>query len=149
LTWTWDQLLTWRPHSEGWGAFKGLLTAQIPSRIRLFQGLRGLGGTDLIVSPIRRMTVSASLSTFRGLAAVNTCAHALQEGFGHTLMSKSSQTSSKPGDARYSKRSLKRGMGLWGAFSVRSALMYFQLQSAILSFWPKHLSKVASYNHQG
>lgn len=59
---------------------KDLLTAQIPSIMRLFQGLPGLGGTDLMVSPIRRMTVSASLSTFRGSAAVKSAVRASTRG---------------------------------------------------------------------
>ena len=48
-------------------------TAQQPKTTRLFQGLWGLAGTDLIVSPINRIRVSASLSTCKrqmGLACL-------------------------------------------------------------------------------
>ena len=38
-------------------------TAQMPRQMRFSQGLWGLGGTDLMVSPMRRMTLSASLSS--------------------------------------------------------------------------------------
>ena len=38
-------------------------TAQQPRTTRLFHGLRGFGGMDSMVSAIRRITVSASLSS--------------------------------------------------------------------------------------
>ena len=61
-----------------------------------------------------------------------------------TLISSSTQTSSRPGDARYSRRSFNLGIGTWGAFSVRRGLISFQLREIILSSLPKHLLRVAS-----
>lgn len=117
-------------------------TAQHPRTSRLFQSLRGLGATEDMAWAMRRMRVSGSLSS---------CKRSVprpwrREDLYGAFMSRRTHISSRPGFARYSKRSVNRGIGSWGSRSVRSGAMCFQSQSMIFSSLPKHRFRVASWS---
>jgi hypothetical protein len=86
--------------------------------MRFSHGRDGEACTLRIVSPIRRITSSALLSSYTASAYV--CTTQLER---HTLMSNNTHMSSNPGCARYSSRSARRGIGSCGSFSVLSLLI--------------------------
>ena len=92
---------------------------------RRCHGRAGCGGTAAMVSAMRRMTTSASLST---------------------LMSSSTQISSRPGasSARYSSRSDRRGMGRCGGAVVRRSRSSRQSRVTMASARPKQRCSVGS-----
>jgi hypothetical protein len=92
--------------------------AQHPSTIRFCHGRDGEGCTLRIVSPIRRITSSALLSSYTASAYV--CTTQLEQ---HALISNSTHISSSPGCARNSSRSTRRGIGSCGSFRVLNLLI--------------------------
>jgi hypothetical protein len=65
-----------------------------------------------------------------------------------TLISSKTQTSSTPGEARYSSRSLNRGILSCGSRRVRKTLSSSQSDSLIFLLTPKHRLVVASYGSE-
>lgn len=62
-----------------------------------------------------------------------------------TFISNNNHMSSIPGCARYSSKSINRGIGSCGSFSVFSLLRNSESQSISFSGRPKHLFKSLSY----
>lgn len=92
--------------------------AQMPSTMREDQGRVGDGATAEMADAIACITSSWSLSSCIGVRLVSVC-----NGYGRlTLMSSSTQISSNPGCAKYSSKSIKRGIDSCGSFSVLSLL---------------------------
>ena len=90
------------------------------------------------------MIVSGSLSNCKGVSNKGASYLVVKEVNVQTLISSKSHTSSRPGVARYSNKSRRRGIGSCGVRNVLNELRYFQSQDIIVSSFPKHLFSVGS-----